>query len=223
MRLFGKLADKIALLLIRKQRVGIAHGLGLSNIRDSDGRFYRAAYGAIGLINEHGPHHLRRLRRCFDWIVNQKLCSGEGSTWPEYRLRFCNVSFSDFDDEVATQAFLAATLVEESVRSRFRRFLSLKNEERLLELLERIDRHVILFALELNSARDGLGDIIANSYEKRTATERLSWIFCNDRTQLMFAVEDIRKKRRIAQQAGASDGDGAPNKNRASCAPPDGL
>jgi hypothetical protein len=56
---------------------------------------------------------------------------------------------------------------------------------------------VIRFARELNSVREGLGDIIASSYEKRTSTERLSWIFHNDRTQLMFEVSQIRKKRRM--------------------------
>ena len=186
--------------MIRMNRVGKAHGLSLANLRDSDGRFYRAAYGAIGLINDYGPRHLKRLQRCFDWIVNRKLCSGEGSTWPWYQVRVCNVSFSDFDDEIATQAFIAATLVEESVRSRFRRFASLKDEEKLLSVLERIDRHVIRFSRTLNAARSGLGDIIASSYEKRTAMERLSWMFQNDRSQLMYEVSELRKKRRKAQQ-----------------------
>ncbi len=200
MRLFGKVADKVVLLLIRTQRVGSAHGINLANIRDNDGRFYRAAFGAIGLIHEFGPHHLRRLRRNFDWVVNKRLCSGEGSTWPEYRLRFCNVCFSDFEDDVASQAFLAATLVEESTRSRFRLSTSLQDEERLLRIMERTDKAVIHFSRRLNSVRDGLGDAIANSYEKRTSAERLAWFFRNDRTQLMYEVRRLRENRRIAQQ-----------------------
>jgi hypothetical protein len=201
MRLLGKLADKVVLLLIRRQQVGSAHGINLANLRDNDGRFYRAAFGAIGLIHEYGPHHLRRLRRHFDWIVNKRLCSGEGSTWPEYRLRFCNVSFSDFYDDVVTQAFLAATLVEESTRSRFGLSTSLHDEERLLRIMERSDKQVIHFTRRLNSVRDGLGDIIANSYEKRTSTERLAWLFHNNKTQLMYEVGHLRESRRIAQQA----------------------
>jgi hypothetical protein len=200
MRLLGHLADKVVLLLIRRQRVGSAQGINLANLRDNDGRFYRAAFGAIGLIHEYGAHHLRRLRRHFDWIVNKRLCSGEGSTWPQYRLRFCNVCFSDLEDDVASQAFLAATLVEESIRSRFRLSTSLHDEERLLRIMERTDKHVIHFARRLNSVRDGLGDIIANSYEKRTSTERLAWLFHNDRTQLMYEVRRLRETRRIAQQ-----------------------
>jgi len=201
MRLLGRLADKVVLLLVRKYRVGSAHGINLANIRDNDGRFYRAAFGAIELIHEYGPHHLRRLRRHFDWIVNKRLCSGEGSTWPEYRLRFCNVCLSDFEDDVASQAFLAATLVEESTRSRFRMPKSLNDEERLLLIMERTDKQVIHFARRLNAVREGLGDIIANSYEKRTSTERLAWLFHNDRDQLMYEVRRLRENRRTAQQA----------------------
>jgi hypothetical protein len=118
MRLLGHLADKAVLFLLRTQRVGSAHGLQLANLRDSDGRFYRSAFGAIGMIHEYGPHHLKRLRKRFDWIIDKRLCSGEGSTWPDYRLRLCYIDFLDTKDDVATHAFMATTLVEESVRSR---------------------------------------------------------------------------------------------------------
>jgi len=189
------ICNRMVLWLICRKRVGTAHGIGLSNLRDRDGRFYRAAYGAIDLISQYAPFHLKKLQREFDWIVNRKLASGEGSTWTLREHRICTLSMMDFNDDLVTQAFLATALVEESIRSRFRHLINLGDEERLLSILRRIDRHVIRFARRLNGVGPDIGTIIANSIEKRTTMERMVWLFLNDGHQLMFEVRDLRRKR----------------------------
>ena len=178
-----------ALLLIRSQRVGQVRGIQLSNLRDSDGRFYRAARAAIDSIHEYGPWHLRRMQREFRWIVNKRLATGCGSTDFDRWMGACLVDLYDFEDEVVTAAYLATYLVGQSVIERFQS-RRLVTETTKLEVMRRSDRIAADFARSFNNTREHLGDTLSDALLQIADSEREATL-SDSTSQLQFDLNRL--------------------------------
>ncbi len=181
-----------ALLLIRSQRVGQVRNIQLSDLRDSDGRFYRAAKAAVDSIHDYGPWHLRRIQRGFRWIANKRLATGHGSTDFDHWIGVFWVDFYDFEDDVVTAAYLATYLVGQSVIERFQS-RRLVTETTRLEVMRRSDRIAAEFARNFNKRREHLGDTLSNALLEIADSEREA-ARCDSTNQLQFALQKLFEK-----------------------------
>lgn len=187
------LYNKFVMLFIWWNRRGCMEGIGISDPRDRDGRFYRAAYGALGWIRKFAPHHFRRFKRSFKWIVNRRLASGTGSSYRYNELGICWIDLFRADDEMVSEAYLACYLVGESVMSRYPSKL-FTNEAVKLKILRLCDAECAKFALNFNSIRHGLGDCLERAYSEITDIDRLRTANLTARDQFLLDLQHARGK-----------------------------
>ena len=192
--------EKFVMLVIRWHRVGSVEGIGISDLRDRDGQFYRAAYGAVDWIRKFAPRHLRPMEMNFKWIVNRRLASGSGSSWHSVPLGVLWVDFHKFNDELTSMAYLACYLVGESVACRFPAS-AFTSEAGLLRVLRFCNTEEAKFALNFNVVRDGLGDLLHNAIKSQTDDERMNTSKIRNKDQLFldicFCMSGRRQRQRI--------------------------
>jgi len=177
MNQMGRIRNSLLLLIVRWNRVGNAGGIGISNVRDRDGRFYRAAFGALGWVKELSPQHFRSMQRRFKWIANRSLATGQGSAWRGDFNGILWVDFNDFQDDMVSQAYLATCLVTHIVLDRFSSRASLEDHEQVLRVLRVCDDHAARFAIRFDAVREGLGKMLHDAIAANTDEDRLKTLW----------------------------------------------